>query len=173
MKLPPFESLDKTTIDLMMLDMPPAFLPIIEVIGLKAAMKLQAGFTGQVFIMPKNITLAGKCRFKAISEVIGVDAAFQLRKHFGGEKLTIPILAVVARKLRNRSLIRDFDAMLKTTSSANTVNALATRYGITSRQVECISGGKGGGTADFHRRVSFDKGYTPKLKPAAVYGSKR
>lgn len=122
--------------------MPLSMMPVIEVVGLKSCLAFIKAFAGQVFVIPKSPRGPGVSRFLRIEQAIGIDAALQISKHFGGEKMEIPRMAMLLRKLRNREIIRDFDAALKVTSALNAANELATKYEMTWRQIEMIVNGK-------------------------------
>ena len=122
--------------------MPSAMTPVIKLLGLKNAIAFMRAFPGQSFVMPKHATGAGWARFLLVRRAVGIDAALQLAKEFGGERLFIPRLAVAMRRMRNRRIIRDFDAVTKEISAANAVNGLAAKYHMTSRSIETIVNGK-------------------------------
>lgn len=169
MPLPNFDSFDDEDIALILESMPEAMTPVISLLGLKTTFTLIKVFAGQVFVVPKRPRGAGIARFLLIEGAIGIHDALALAKNFGGEKLTIPRMAVLMRKLRNRELIRAFDAELAFMSAANAANKLATQYDLTCRQVEMIVNGKSG-TSSYKRARS--KGCQPKPKTACFVNHK-
>lgn len=142
MNLPEFDSLDSEELALLKASMPSAMAPVVKLLGLKNAVAFMRAFPGQTFVMPKHQTGAGWARFLLVRRAVGIEAALQLAKEFGGEKLTLPRLAQAMRRMRNRRIIRDFDAATKEISAANAVNDLAAKYQMTSRSIETIVNGK-------------------------------
>jgi len=159
MHLPNFDSFDAEDVSLILESMPDAMAPVVNSLWLKTTFTLIKVFAGQVFVVPKRPRGAGVARFLLIEGAIGIHAALELSKHFGGEKLSVPRMAVLMRKLRNRELIRVFDAALAVMSAANAANELATQYELTCRQVEMIVSGKSGSSS---YKKGSDKGCAPK-----------
>lgn len=142
MNLPEFDSLDGEDLALLEASVPSAMTPVVKLLGLKNAVAFFRAFPGHTFSMPKHPRGAGWARFSLIQRAVGIDAALQLAKEFGGETLFIPRLAVAIRRMRNRRIVRDFDAAIQRMSTASAANDLAAKYQMTSRSIETIVNGK-------------------------------
>ena len=146
-----FEKLDAEALALIDGVLHESLKPVVNLIGLKLTLDMVREFGGQVITIPRYQNGKGAALFAKIEKVIGVKNTFLLSDYFYGDKFTIPKFTRFDRVLRNLSMIRDFEALLKTTSATLATSELVRKYEMTTRQVDVIVNGKGKPTSTYKR----------------------
>jgi hypothetical protein len=107
-------------------DWPPLIKTIAEAVGDEAAIALFIRFGGRHLRIP--ITSNPN---HIIDQAIGSDKANVLRRLFASEVITIPSGKLLLIKIRNKQIIRDYQAGM-------TQADIATKYHLTERQINHI-----------------------------------
>lgn len=113
--------------------LPTSMRDFARIVGLPAALGLVEKFGGVEFSVPKgkDNNQAGALRFAMLVEVMGEDGADAFVREYGGEKIAIPRCLRVVRRLRDRTIIAEYD-------SGQSIDALAIAHRLTTRQIEKI-----------------------------------
>ncbi len=112
----------------------PTFMrDVARLCGLEPACRLAALLGGLDFPVPKGEAnnRAGMRRFAVLAEAMGEGAARIFCTEYGGERVFIPFCRSVIRRIRDRAIVREFDA-------GATVGDLVLRHKLSYRQIEKI-----------------------------------
>ncbi|MBF0446703.1 MAG: hypothetical protein HQL67_00735 [Magnetococcales bacterium] len=107
-------------------NLPESLLDIKEVIGYEGAMILLDRCAGTRLFIPKNMKTQHK-----LAKLLGFEQAQLMSKYFGGETLSIVRAARAKRDIRNKEIIRLYDAGAK-------VPDIAQQMELTERQIYSI-----------------------------------
>lgn len=105
------------------------------VIGLRNTMRLVEAFGGTTFPVPKRETKLGELRFATLASVIGAEAAEALVRRYGGTDLYFPRCVDALRRLRDASIIREYEEITKTASGNEAVQRLARQHQLSDRHI--------------------------------------
>jgi len=112
----------------------PTFMrDVARLCGLEPACRLAALLGGLDFPVPKGEAnnRAGMRRFAVLAEAMGEGAARIFCTEYGGGRVFIPFCRSVIRRIRDRAIVREFDA-------GATVGDLVLRNKLSYRQIEKI-----------------------------------
>lgn len=118
--------------------LPAVVRELVEMMGLRKAMRLVDVFGGTTFPVPKRQTRLGELRFAALASVIGAEAAEALIKRFGGTDLYIPRCAKVLRDTRDAAIIREYEEITRSVSGNEAVQRLARKHQVSDRLIFTI-----------------------------------
>ncbi|HDR9035972.1 TPA: hypothetical protein QDB40_006735 [Burkholderia vietnamiensis] len=115
--------------------MPEQARHLCSVLGPESAIQLLNEFGGQIIHIPKKATNFTSPTLARIAVTFGESVIDMLAKEFGGEHLYLPMLTDAIRKMRDRTICRDFERMLRSRTANEAVATLARRHKISDRQV--------------------------------------
>lgn len=106
---------------------------VVRLIGLPRAIDLFRTLGGVDFPVPKgaNNNRFGAMRFEMLSECVGVEAAEVLCAEFGSTRLYIPKCQQALQHIRDRRIVREFDAGASS-------EELALKFRLTHRGIDAI-----------------------------------
>jgi Mor family transcriptional regulator len=107
-------------------EFPESLVEIKDVIGYEGAMTLLDRCAGTRLFIPKNMKAQHK-----LSKLLGLEQANLMSRHFGGETISIVRAARAKRAVRNKEIIRLYDAGTR-------VPDIAQEMELTERQIYSI-----------------------------------
>lgn len=105
---------------------PKTMVPIVDVIGEQAALRLVEAFGGREINFPQNPRAESP-----ISKVIGHDAACRLARDWGWGSFLVPLCARLKKARRD-------EAILKATREGASVRKLAAQHGVHIRTIRRV-----------------------------------
>jgi hypothetical protein len=142
--LPQLIDLNEQEVALVLPLLPGVATEFAKVIGLKSTVSLIAEFGGMNWRFAKSRPPSGLAaqRFEEMAAVIGADNAILLGATFTDEEIYIPRCTVAMKALRDRQIIKDFDQLIRETSTREAFNQLARRYQRSAKAIAYIVNGK-------------------------------
>ena len=107
-------------------NLPESLTEVAEVMGLSATTKLVKAYGGTRIFVPKRLGAQHK-----LANLLGLEQARRLSHYFGGESLSIARAANATRLIRNKDIVRHYDA-------GKAASSLALEYRLTERQIYTI-----------------------------------
>ena len=131
-------------IDLIEPLLPSTAMEFVRLIGMETALHLFSEFGGVNWRFSKGVQQFGIAaqRFDEMAAVIGKENALLLGKAFDEGDVYIPRCAIALNALRNRQIVKDFDALTKHMSVREAYNQLARRYHRSATSIEYAVNGK-------------------------------
>jgi len=116
--------------------LPPSIHEVAAVIGMPATLRLVERFGGTTLPLPKGANRIGRSSLQALAKQIGDEDAHKLAHHCAGEPLYVPKCDVALRRIRDLSIVSQFEMAVRAGSTANKiVMELAVEYKLTDRWV--------------------------------------
>lgn len=145
--LPDYDQLDDESKALISSLLPAVAAEIAEIIGIGPALDLFNAYGGTEAYLYKSIPPLGSIgatRFAELAAVIGEANVLRLGNTYNDEggHMYIPRCLVAINALKQRQIVAEFDALIKTHSTRDAANKLARRYRLSNRQIEKIVNGE-------------------------------
>jgi hypothetical protein len=116
--------------------LPPQAKELAGLIGLDKALALVSKLGGTTFPVAFRRNKQGELRYNLLADVVGNTAADRLTQQYGGTRLYIPNCKDALRRVRNRAVVREFDARRAAGETGiGIVCDLAVRYRLADRVV--------------------------------------
>ena len=109
-------------------EFPESLTEIKDIIGYQGAMTILSKYSGIRLFIPKNMKSDHK-----LAKLLGLEQANLMSRHFGGETISIVRAVRAKRAVRNKEIIRRYDAGEKVPDIAQDVE-------LTERQIYVILG---------------------------------
>lgn len=114
--------------------LPESVLAIADLIGFPATAELLKVLGGTTFPIGKGMRAMGAARVTLLRDTIGDEKTRLLMAGMGGEIIYLPRCDLALRELRNRSFIRDFEALKNDgVSTPRIMTKLCPVYGFSDR----------------------------------------